>query len=89
MNPAATIQKIRKAGLNIEAVDGSLHVYPRKRITDALRHVIRSQKELLIDFLENYQERAAIMEYDAGMSRQDAEAAAFEDCMVLYEGKKQ
>ncbi len=41
------------------------------------------------DFIEAYEERAAIMEFDAGMSRQDAEAAAFEDCMALYEGEQQ
>lgn len=41
------------------------------------------------DFIEAYEERAAIMEFNTGISRQDAEAAAFEDCMALYEGRKQ
>ncbi len=32
------------------------------------------------DFTEDMEERAAIMEFDGGMTRQEAEAAAFADC---------
>jgi hypothetical protein len=36
------------------------------------------------DTIDNYQERAAIMEFDAGLSRLEAEAAAFKDCNVIW-----
>lgn len=35
------------------------------------------------DFEEMYEERAAIMEFDAGMTRDKAEAAAFADCQRI------
>lgn len=40
------------------------------------------------DRTETYEERAAIMEFDAELPWQDAEAMAFEDCMKLYEGEQ-
>lgn len=36
------------------------------------------------DFIDDIEERAAIMEFDAGMSRPDAEATAFEDTKVIW-----
>ena len=36
------------------------------------------------DFLEAYGERCAIMEFDGGMTRQEAETSAIEDCNVIW-----
>lgn len=80
MSVGMLIQEIRNHGLEIDAIDGDLHVRPRERITDALRQIIRMQKTTLVDFLEAHEERAAIMEFDGGMSRQEAEVAAHQDC---------
>ena len=80
MIAALTILREAKShGLNIHTIDGNLHVQPRDRITDSIRATIRQHKDALVDFLETWEERAAIMEYDAGMSRTQAETAAFED----------
>ena len=40
--------------------------------------------DILQDIEDDFQERAAIMEHDAGMTRAQAEAAAFEDCKVIW-----
>ncbi len=69
---------IKAQGLDIQIVDGNLHVSPRERITDHIRAQIRIMKNALVDFIDAYEERAAIMEFDAGMSRQEAEKAAFD-----------
>ncbi len=79
MEAGLLLQEIKAHGLDIHAVDGNLHVLPRDRITDHIRASIRNLKPALLDFLEAYEERAAIMEFDAGLSRQDAEVAAFND----------
>ena len=74
------LDQAKSYGLNIQAIDGNLRVRPAQRITETLRNTIRQHKAELIEFLEGWEERAAIMEYDCGMTREQAEAAAFEDC---------
>lgn len=75
------LSRLHGYGLLIKAVSGSLHVSPKEQITDEIRALIKAYKDDLIDFLEAYEERAAIMQYDGGMSRQEAEATAFVDIM--------
>ena len=81
METLTLLSEIKNHGLDVQAIDGNLHVRPRERITVSIRATIRQHKAALVDFLETYEERAAIMEFDGGLSRQDAEAAAFEDCV--------
>jgi len=73
------LTEIQNQGLNIQAIEGNLDLSPSGRITDAMRQTIRQYKADLVAFLENYEERAAIMEFDGGMTRQEAETAAWED----------
>lgn len=73
------LTEIKAHGLDIQAIDGNLHIRPRDRITETIRQSIRAQKMALVDFLEAYEERAAIMEYDGGLSRQEAEIEALND----------
>jgi len=84
MDPGILIKEMQARGLAMEAVDGHIYVWPRDRITEELRALIKANKAALVDFLDHWQERAAIMEFDAGMSRQEAEAGAFEDCKVIW-----
>ncbi len=79
MQTGTLLQEIIGAGLDIQAIDGNLHVSPKDRITDEIRASIRTNKTALLDLVEAYEERAAIMEHDGGMSREEAEKAAFED----------
>jgi len=92
MNASQIIDTLRDAGLSIALTpERGLKVSPASRLTPALRDVIRSSKHLLIDWLdaandpqpldrEAWPERAAIAEYDGGLSRQDAEALADASC---------
>jgi hypothetical protein len=38
----------------------------------------------MMDLLELYEERAGVMEYEAGMGRRDAERRAFADLLKRY-----
>lgn len=73
---------------------GGLAVSPASKLTDAHRNALREHKEEIVKALvepsklpgnafdrEAFEERAAIMEHDGGMSRTDAEAHATA-CMV-------
>ena len=86
MEAGIFLKNIKSHGLDIQAIDGNLHVSPRVKITNSIRQTIRKHKDALVDFIEAYEERAAIMEYGAGLSRKDAEAQAFKD---LFERQKQ
>ncbi|MCB9973115.1 MAG: hypothetical protein H6854_00965 [Rhodospirillales bacterium] len=79
MGAGILLMEIKAHGLDIQAIDGNLHVRPGDRITESIREAIRTQKTALVDFIEAYEERAAIMQFDAGMARDEAEAAAFKD----------
>lgn len=79
MEAGILLTEIKAHGLDIQAINGNLHVRPSNRITEGIRKAIRIQKTALVNFIEAYEERAAIIEYDAGLSRKDAETAAFHD----------
>jgi hypothetical protein len=79
MDVSTLITEIKNHGLHIQSINGTLHVQPRDCITDHIRTQIQNLKPALVDFLEAYEERAAIMQFDAGLSRSDAEVQAFND----------
>lgn len=92
MGARAILGELHDAGLSIALTpDRGLKVTPASSLTPELRDVIRASKDFLIDWLaaandpqpldrEAWPERAAIAEYDAGLSRQDAEALADASC---------
>ncbi len=71
---------LRSAGFRLEAVENKLFVVPASRLSEANRAEVRAhvgELLLLIDAeYEAFEERAGIMEFDGGMSRSEAEAAA-------------
>lgn len=73
---------LRDAGFRLDAVADKLLVAPASRLSDAQRTGIRDQLAELLTVLgaeyerETFEERAAIMEFDGGMTRPEAEAAA-------------
>jgi hypothetical protein len=79
MEAVTLLKEIKSHELDIQAIEGNLHVSPSAKITDSIRQTIRQHKDALVDFIETYEERAAIMEYDAGLSREQAEILAFHD----------
>ncbi|PCI52972.1 MAG: hypothetical protein COB36_14020 [Alphaproteobacteria bacterium] len=78
------LDKIKRHGLSVHTLDGDLHVHPSHLITDAIRQTIKRHKDALVDFMETYEERAAIMEYDAGLPREEAQRLAYQDIMKGY-----
>lgn len=82
MNALDVLQILRRAGLVLDVSGSALLVTPAGKLTDELRSLIRAFKEELVTLvlhecdIEAFEERAAIMEFDGGMSRPEAEAAA-------------
>ena len=77
------LHHLRGAGLVLTLTQaGGLHVAPRNALTDDHRAVIRAERDALVLALEAeaqreaFEERAAIMELDGGLTRAEAEAAA-------------
>ena len=85
MDVVAILSEIQKCRLYVQADEGNLNVYPRKNITESIRQTIRTEKENLLNFLETYDERAAIIEFEAGYERKTAEEMAFQD---ITKGRK-
>ena len=83
----SALSKIEAAGFVVTLVDGCLDITPTKAaLTDDQRSYIKTHKPEIIrqlsgtqlqqDIRDRIEERAAIMEYDSGLTRKDAEQAA-------------
>lgn len=83
METETLFKEIVGCGLTMQAIGGNLHIWPHYLITDHIRQSVRMMKESLIGFIEAYEERAAIMEFDGGMDRNDAEKNAYTDIAKL------
>ena len=81
------LSQIKDAGFDVVIMnDGGLAVAPASKLTPVWREFVKSNKpeifnqlsgaQLLQDIRERVEERAAIMEFDGGLSRKDAEQAA-------------
>lgn len=88
------IERLHAAGLQVEAIDGRLRVTPASRITPEITDTIKRHKAEIVAELsaptptfpsedQFFEERAAIREYDGGLSREDAEILADHDCLDL------
>lgn len=86
MTASAILTTIAAAGLTVTADGDRLAVRPRDRITPEVRDLIRARKAELLALLaeppatadtdDNWEERAAIAEHDAGLPRGTAETVA-------------
>ena len=83
MGAPELLRHLRDAGLVLTlTADGRLHVAPRTALTDDHRAAIRTERDALVLALqaeaaaEAFEERAAIMEFEGGLSRAEAEVAA-------------
>lgn len=74
--------QLRSAGFRLDAADNKLFVVPASRLSEAHRADVHAHVGELLQLIdaeyvrEAFDERAGIMEFDGGMSRSDAEAAA-------------
>jgi hypothetical protein len=88
------LSKIQTAGFMLALVNGKLNVTPTKTaLTDTQRIFIKSHKDEIVKQLlsssqlqqnirEAIEERAAIMEFDGGLSRANADIAAAKSMRV-------
>lgn len=83
------LNRLRRSGFALSVEGGKLIVAPGSRLTDADRTFLRAHKPALMALLkdppaspapvidwEAFEERAAIMEYDGGLTREEAERKA-------------
>ena len=84
MSARDLLQDMLAAGFELDVADGKLLVTPASMLTDELRAALRACKPEVLALLaaereadaEAFDERAAIMEFDGGLPRAEAEAAA-------------
>lgn len=84
MGVADLLQHLRAAGFTLDVANGKLLVKPASMLTDDLRVTLTASKPEVLALLaaereadkEAFDERAAIMEFDGGLPRADAERAA-------------
>lgn len=80
-NAAQLLHDLRAAGLHFAASDGALTVGPRDLITPEAREAIRAHRDellglILAELRHDVIERAAILEFDGGHARADADRQA-------------
>jgi len=83
MTALALLQQLHERGVILTPYpDGTVRCRaPKGVLTPALHNALRQHKAALLDLLEDFEERAAIAEYCAGLSRADADALAWQ-CLV-------
>jgi hypothetical protein len=79
----AILAELRDRGVSLRSADGRLRFRPAAAVSPELRARLASQKAALLDVLELFEERAAIMEHDGGLPREEAERRAWESVLGL------
>ena len=77
MTATTLLCELRAKDVRLSAKRDQLAVdAPKGVLTDMLRQAIRTHKPELLDLVETFEERAAIMECDGGVPRAEAESLA-------------
>jgi hypothetical protein len=85
MDARELLHQFESAGIAVVAAAGNLFVRPASALTEEHRKSLRAAKQELLLLLapvgdssrvQEFEERAAIMEFDGGMTRAEAETAA-------------
>ena len=74
---------LRARGVSLRAVGDRLLYRPTAAVSAELRERIVANKPDLLALLERFEERAAIIEFDGGFSREEAERRAWESVLGL------
>jgi hypothetical protein len=85
MIPLDLLRDLRTLGVVLTPYpDGTIrYKAPHGVMTDALREAMRTHKEALHDLIECFEERAALMECDGGLPREDAAALSWQALSTL------
>lgn len=82
MSAAEIVADLARRGIRLEANGERLRYYPRSALTPDLMDRLKANKAELLASIERFDERAAIMEFDAGLSRREAEWLAWKECFT-------
>lgn len=77
--PAKIMERVRAHGANICLEGGKLKIHDGKKLPAEAKEIIKANARAIADWLEDeaaYEERAAILEYDGGLTRAVAEGMA-------------
>lgn len=91
MTPLELLHTLRDLDIHLTLLPDGEHFHgsaPAGVMTDALLSAIRQHKHALLAIHELYDERASLLEYDAGMARVDAEKEAWKYVEERYSQKK-
>ena len=80
MTPLELLHTLRDLDIHLTLMPDGEHFHgsaPAGVLTDALLDAIRQHKPALLAIAEWYDERASLLQYDAGLSRADAEREAW------------
>jgi hypothetical protein len=86
MDGVALLAEAHTAGFQVHAEGERLIVRGPKRLAALAQHLL-NHKAAILELLELFEERAAIIEYDGGLSRLDAEQLAW-TCLLETLGKR-
>lgn len=100
MTPSETLRVARCAGLRLEIEDDDLVIQSASRPAAELLQLVAAHKAGILallrcaagpwtsaEWLTFFQERAAIAEFDGGLSRADAEQVAMAEVVALAQNK--
>lgn len=79
MSAAEIVADLARRGIRLEADGERLRYFPRSALTPDLLDRLKAHKAELLAAIERFEERAAIREFDAGLSRHDAERLAWNE----------
>jgi len=93
MRGATVLAELERAGLLVSVQGADLIVRPASRLTPRARDIIRANKPALLSALteaaaerlrQEYEERAAIGEFEGGLRRAEAERQAWDYVVVAW-----
>lgn len=82
MSALALLAEAQAAGLMLRAEDGRVHWRADTPPVPDLLARLGQQKAALLEILIDVEERAAILEFDGGVSREQAEAQALAEVLA-------
>lgn len=82
MTPLVLLRHLRELDVHLTPLPDGEHLHvsaPVGVLTEDFRQALRQHKQALLGLVEAFETRAASLEYDAGLAREDAEWLAWQE----------
>lgn len=96
MEILSLIENLKRLKINLSVSDGNIVLHGKNAIPSEFLDALKANKGKIISFIGDRQlyvdffnERAAIFEYDAGQVRWEAEMNAFDECILKWLEERQ